>query len=63
MPENEWIALAYREGKVDMARYLVEEINQIDIQGTDEYVKGANLAIVEVLKVVEQVVDGLHGRK
>ena len=63
MTENEWIALAYREGKVDMARHLVEEVNQIGIQGTDEYVKGANFAIVEVLKVIEQSLGGLDDKR
>lgn len=63
MTENEWIVLAYREGKVDMARHLVEEINQIDIHGSDEYMNGANFAIVEVLKVIEQTLGDLNGRK
>lgn len=45
MTDKEWIVLAYREGKVDMARHLVEEINQIDIHGSDEYMNGANFAI------------------
>ena len=63
MTENEWIALAYREGRVDMARHLVEEINQIDIHGSDEYVNGANFVIVEVLKVIEQTLGGLNDGK
>ena len=42
MTEKEWIVLAYKEGKTDMAQRLVEEINQIDVYGTDEYVHGAN---------------------
>lgn len=54
MNEKEWIALAYREGKVDMARHIVEEVNRIDIHGNDDYVSGANFVIVEVLKVIEQ---------
>lgn len=63
MTEKEWIVLAYREGKTDMARYLVEEVNRIDIHGNDEYVSGANFAIVEVLGIIEQTLGGLNGRK
>ena len=33
MTGKEWIVLTYKEGKVDMVRYLVEEINRIDIHG------------------------------
>lgn len=63
MTDKEWIVLAYREGKVDMARHLVEEVNRIDIHGTDEYVSGANFIIVEVLKVIEQTLGGLNDGK
>jgi hypothetical protein len=62
MTEKEWIALAYREGKTDMARRLVEEINQIDVYGTDEYMNGANFAIVKVLEVIEQLVGDSDAR-
>jgi len=63
MTEKELIVLAYREGKADMARRLVEEINWIDIYGTDEYVNGADFAIVEVLKIIERLVGDSDGRE
>ena len=63
MTEKEWIVQAYREGKTDMARRLVEEINQIDVCGTDEYVSGADFALVKVLEVIERLVGGSDGRK
>ena len=63
MTEKEWIVLAYREGKNDMARRLVKEINQIDICGTDEYEHGANFAIGEVLKIIERTVVIVDGKE
>ena len=63
MTEKEWIVLAYREGKTDMARCLVEEINQIDVHGTDEYMNGANFAIVEVLKIVKLLMGDSDGKE
>lgn len=63
MTEKEWIAQAYREGKIDMAQRLVKEINQIDIYGTDEYEHGANWAICEVLDIIRRLVGDNHGRE
>jgi hypothetical protein len=56
MTKKEWIVLAYKEGKKDLAQRLLDEINQIDIYGTDEYEYGANWAICEVIDIIRRLV-------
>ena len=55
MTDKEWIVLAYNEGKKDLAQRLLDEINQIDIYGTDEYEHGANWAICEVIDIIRRL--------
>jgi hypothetical protein len=63
MTEKELIVLAYKEGKKDLAQRLLDEINQIDIYGTDEYEHGANWAICEVIDIIRRLVGDNHGRE
>jgi hypothetical protein len=63
MTEKDWIVLAFKEGKTDMAQRLIEEINQIDIYGTDEYEHGANWAICEVIGIIRKLVGDSDGRE
>ena len=63
MTDNEWIVLAYKEGKKDLAQRLLDKINQIDIYGTDEYEHGANWAIGEVIDIIQRLVRGEDGKE
>ena len=63
MTEKELIVLAYKEGKKDLAQRLLDEINQIDIYGTDEYEHGANWAICEVIDIIRRLIGDNHGRE
>lgn len=63
MTEKEWIVLAYKEGKKDLAQRLLDEINQIDIYGTDEYEHGANWAICEVIDIIRRLAGASDGRE
>jgi hypothetical protein len=63
MTEKDWIVLAFKEGKTDMAQRLIEEINQIDIYGTDEYEHGANWAICEVIDIIRRLAGDSDGRE
>ena len=63
MTEKELIVLAYKEGKKDLAQRLLDEINQIDIYGTDEYEHGANWAIGEVIDIIQQLERDSDGRE
>lgn len=63
MTEKELIVLAYKEGKKDLAQRLLDEINQIDIYGTDEYEHGANWAIGKVIDIIQQLERGSDARE
>ena len=63
MTDKEWIVLAYKEGKKDLAQRLLDDINQIDIYGTDEYEHGANWAICEVIDIIRRLVGDSDGRE
>jgi len=63
MTEKEWIVLAYKEGKKDLAQQLLDEINQIDIYGTDEYEHGADWALCEVIDIIRRLVGDSDGRE
>lgn len=63
MTKNEWMVLAYKEGKKDLAQRLLNEINQIDIYGTDEYVHGADWALCEVIDIIRRLAGDNYGRE
>ena len=63
MTKNEWMVLAYKEGKKDLAQRLLDEINQIDIYGTDEYVHGADWALCEVIDIIRRLAGDNHGEE
>lgn len=54
---------AYRKGREDFAQRLLDEINQIDIYGTDEYEHGANWAICEVIDIIRRLAGVSNGRE
>jgi hypothetical protein len=53
---DEAIKRIYKEGKKDLALQLLDEINQIDIYGTDEYKHGADWALCEVIDIIWRLV-------
>ena len=63
MTDKEWIVLAYKEGKKDLAQRLLDEINQIDIYGTDEYKHGADFVIGKVLDIIRRPAGDSDGRE
>ena len=54
---------AYEKVRQDLALRLLDEINQIDIYGTDEYEHGANFAMGEVVDIIRRLAGVSNGRK
>lgn len=61
--EQFYYGKGYVQGKIDFAKEVMERIGCIEACDDDEYNMGADWAVCEALRIIDEMVGGSDGRE